>query len=177
MRVGKSHYITSTRINLPVAPETVRPLHLRATMHIHNERILLVRVKAMWFDYKHMNIFVVSAFDPNFFRGPKIHFVCNRTVKSGHLFDRLWGCIKSIQFNRLANGCRCKKYCSLVRADHILSNGFTLQNSWNIARSQFNTTQRRTTFFMNCKVNWFGISRPAWIFNPVVYGFCQNTLF
>src|SRR5215831_9204005 len=83
MRVAKGNYISSTGINLPVAPESVGPLILGATVDIEYKWVAFSRIKVVRLDYEYLYLRPSGAFDPHRLRGSDVHFGRHTGVNRG----------------------------------------------------------------------------------------------
>src|SRR5215471_499401 len=107
MRVAKGNDISSTGINLPVAPESVGPLILGTTVDIEYEWVALARIKAVRLDYEYLYLRPPGALDPHRFRRPDVHFGRHTGVncgQPGNITGFVAGDRGAIDLGRIADG-------------------------------------------------------------------------
>src|SRR5215510_4185253 len=73
---GERDDVPRSRIDLPVAPERVSPVGLRAAVNIKDERVLSGRVEAVWLHNEYLYFRAVGSIDPHAFGRTQIDLGC-----------------------------------------------------------------------------------------------------
>ena len=73
MRIREGHDVARAGIDLPVAPQGVRPHHLRPAVDVQDQWILLGGIEAVGFHQEDVDGLAIGPLDPLFLRGPEVH--------------------------------------------------------------------------------------------------------
>src|SRR5512139_3541701 len=73
MGIGECDDIPGAGIDLPVAPERVLPLVLRATVNVQDEGIFPAGIEAVWFYDEHLHLGLAAPLDPHGVSRANVH--------------------------------------------------------------------------------------------------------